>query len=76
MLTYNVCLNCHVKFFDRIFLIDLIRLPLSQIDVILGMDWLSSNHVLLNCIDKTLVFDDSRVSKDMMFMSANQVVTL
>jgi len=76
MLTSNVCLNCHVEIFDRIFLIDLIRLPLSQIDVILGMDWLSSNHVLLNYFDKTLVFDDSEVSKDMMFMSANQVVTL
>jgi len=22
----------------------------------LGMDWLSSNHVLLNCHDKTLIF--------------------
>ena len=45
------------------------------IDVILGMDWLSSNHVLLNCFDKTVVFDGSGVSKDMMFISANQVVT-
>ena len=59
----------------RIFLIDLICLPLSQIDVIFGMDWLSSNHVLLNCFDKSVVFDDSRVSEDMMFISANQVVT-
>ena len=39
------------------------------------MDWLSSNHVLLNCFDKNVVFDDSRVTKDMMFISANQVVT-
>ena len=53
----------------------MICLPLSQIDVILGMDWLSSNHVLLNCFDKSVVFDDSGVSKDMMFISANQVVT-
>ena len=56
-------------------MIDLICLPLSQIDVILGMNWLSSNHVLLNCFDKSVVFDDSRVSEDMMFISANQVVT-
>ena len=39
------------------------------------MDWLSSNHVLLNCFDKTVVFNDFGMSKDMMFTSANQVVT-
>ena len=39
------------------------------------MDWLSSNNVLLNCFDKSVVFDDSGVSKDMMFIFANQVVT-
>ena len=68
MLTSNVCLDCPVKIFGRTFLIDLICLPLSQIDVILGMDWLSSNHVLLNYFDKTVAFDDSGVSKDMMFI--------
>ena len=74
-LTSYVCLDCLVKIPSKTFLIDLICLPLSQIDVILGMDWLSSNHVLLNCFDKIVVFDDSGVSKDMMFISANQVVT-
>jgi len=39
------------------------------------MDWLSSNHVLLNYFDKTVVLDNSGVSKDMIFISANQVVT-
>jgi len=75
VLTSNACLNCPVEIFGRTFLIDLICLPLSQIDVILGMDWLSSNHVLLNFFDKTVVFDDSGVSKDRMFISTNQVVT-
>ena len=75
VLTSNVCLNCPVEISGRTFLIDLICLPLSQIDVILGMDWLSSNHVLLNYFDKTVVFDDSGVSKDIMFISANQVMT-
>ena len=70
-----MCLNCPVEISGRTFVIDLICLPLSQIDVILGMDWLSSNHVLLNCFDKTVVFDGSGVSKDMMFISANQVMT-
>ena len=75
MLTSNVCLNCRVEISGRTFLIDLICLPLSQIDVILGMDWLSSNHVLLNYFDKTMMFDDSGVSKNEMFISANQVLT-
>ncbi|KAL5159033.1 hypothetical protein HKD37_15G043397 [Glycine soja] len=75
VLTSDVCLNCPMEISGRTFLIDLICLPLSQIDVILGMDWLSSNNVLLNCFDKSVVFDDSGVSKDMMFISANQVVT-
>ena len=38
VLTSDVCLNCLVEIFGRKFLIDLICLPLSQIDVILGMD--------------------------------------
>jgi len=75
VLTSNVCLNCPVEIFGRTFLIDLISLPLRQIDLILGMDWLSSNQVLLNCFDITVVFDDSGVSKDGMFISANQVMT-
>ena len=29
----------------------------------------------MNCFDKSVVFDDSGVSKDMMFISANQVMT-
>jgi len=75
VLTSDVCLNYPMEISGRTFLIDLICFPLSQIDVILGMDWLSSNLVLLKCFDKSVVFDDSRVSKDMMLISANQVVT-
>jgi len=75
MSTSHVCLNCPMEISGTTFLIDLICLPFSQIDVILGIDWLSSNHVLLNCFDKIVVFDDSGVSKDRMFISTNQVVT-
>ena len=38
------------------------------------MDWLSSNHVLLNCFEQKVIFDDSRVIRDEMFISANQVI--
>ena len=73
VLTSDVCLQCPVLISDRQFLIDLVVLPLSQIDVILGMDWLSSNHVLLNCFEKSIVFPESGVSEGDMFLSANQV---
>jgi len=38
LLTSDVCLDCPVEISGRTVLIDLICLPLSQIDVILGMD--------------------------------------
>ncbi|PNY16525.1 retrotransposon-related protein [Trifolium pratense] len=57
-----VCLNCPIVIHDRQYLVDLICLPLKQLDVILGMDWLSSNHILLDCAHKTLVFPDSENS--------------
>ncbi|XP_006584218.1 uncharacterized protein [Glycine max] len=45
----------------------------SDIDVILGMDWLSSNHVLLNYCEKSVVFLEFGVSEGDMFLSANLV---
>ena len=38
VLTFDVCLQCLVLISDRQFLIYLVVLPLSQMDVILGMD--------------------------------------
>ncbi|XP_050916550.1 uncharacterized protein LOC127131679 [Lathyrus oleraceus] len=40
----------------RDFEVDLVCLPLSQIDVILGMDWLRANHVYINCFAKAVPF--------------------
>nr|KYP31810.1 hypothetical protein KK1_047687 [Cajanus cajan] len=56
----KVCLDCLIFIGDRKFLVNLICLPLSQLDVILGMDWLSSNHVLLNCAEKSIMFSNSK----------------
>ena len=75
VLTSDVCLRCPVSISERQFLIDLIALPLSQIDVILGMDWLSSNHVLLNCFEKTVVIPESGTSESDEFLSAKRVMT-
>nr|KYP38454.1 hypothetical protein KK1_040312 [Cajanus cajan] len=71
--TSDVCLKCPLIIDGRDFMVDLICLPLSQLDVILGMDWLSSNHLLLNCVDKYIIFGDpiEKVSKD--YLTANQV---
>ncbi|XP_027347981.1 uncharacterized protein LOC113859391 [Abrus precatorius] len=51
-----VCLGCFVMVHGRDFKVDLICLPLSQLDVILGMDWLAANHVLLDYREKSLIF--------------------
>nr|KYP59642.1 hypothetical protein KK1_015078 [Cajanus cajan] len=56
----KVCLDCPLFINDRKFLVNLICLPLSQLDVILGMDWLSSNHVLLNYAEKSVMFSNSK----------------
>lgn len=53
--TSLVCLRCHLSMFDRDFEIDLVCLPLSGMDVILGMNWLEYNHVLINCLVKRCV---------------------
>ncbi|XP_014627921.1 uncharacterized protein [Glycine max] len=50
-----------------------LRLEVKQ--AVNNQDQLSFNHVLLNYFDKTVVFDDFGVSKDRMFISANQFVT-
>lgn len=57
--TSRICLNCVLTLRDRKFVVNLICLSLSDIDVILGMDWLSSNQILLDCASKTLKFPEA-----------------
>ncbi|XP_027357514.1 uncharacterized protein LOC113866916 [Abrus precatorius] len=59
VVTSWVCLGCAIMVHGREFEVDLICLPISQLDVILGMDWLAANHVLLDCREKTLIFGAS-----------------
>ncbi|XP_027357212.1 uncharacterized protein LOC113866592 [Abrus precatorius] len=59
VVTSWVCLGYAIMVHGRKFEVDLICLPLSQLDVILGMDWLAANHVLLDCREKTLIFGAS-----------------
>lgn len=44
--TSSMYLNCPVIIFGRDFGMDVVYLSLSQLDVILGMNWLEFNHVL------------------------------
>ncbi|XP_058773232.1 uncharacterized protein LOC131647346 [Vicia villosa] len=54
--TYLVCLKCPLSIFDRDFAIDLVCLPLSGLDVILGMNWLEYKYVHINCYKKSVRF--------------------
>ncbi|XP_050909297.1 uncharacterized protein LOC127123080 [Lathyrus oleraceus] len=54
-----ICENCSLLVNGRIFLIDLICLPLKKVDVVLGMDWLSSNSVFIGCEEKLIITPSS-----------------
>ena len=56
VLTSTVCLNCLVVFDHYTSTVDLIYMPMTGIDIILGMNWLSVNHVLLYCHNMTIRF--------------------
>src|ERR1044072_5243396 len=58
----TTCFQCPLIFENRKFLVNLVCLELVQLDVILGMDWLSLHHVLLDCTNKIVMFLDSGVS--------------
>ena len=46
--------NCPLLIHDREFSIDLITLPFHELDLILGMDWLSKHRAIVDC-DKKIV---------------------
>ena len=53
--TCHCCLNCLFQIDGRSFVVNLICLLLSGLDLILGVDWLSSNHAMINCFEKSVV---------------------
>ncbi|GAU45290.1 hypothetical protein TSUD_327480 [Trifolium subterraneum] len=66
VVTRLVCRNCPVSVFGRHFDMDLVCIPLSGIDVILGMNWLVFNQVHINCCEKTVIFPKSEGSLSLM----------
>ncbi|XP_058742378.1 uncharacterized protein LOC131614856 [Vicia villosa] len=54
--TSLVCENCPVSIFSKDFTVDLICLPMHELNVVLGMDWLMSNRVHIDCYQKLVRF--------------------
>ena len=57
--TSSLCARCPVEVEGRRYKVNLICLPLQDLEVILGMDWLSANHILIDYREKRLLFPDS-----------------
>ena len=47
--TSHVCLNCVIHFSETCTTLDLLCLLTHNIDIIIGVDWLSLNHAFLDC---------------------------
>lgn len=54
--TSIACIRCPIEVEGRQFKLNLICLPLQDLEVILGMDWLAVNHILIDCGEKRLIF--------------------
>src|SRR5262249_31724390 len=57
--TVLVCymyLTCVIEIENRKLLVDLIELPVLEINVILGMDWLFAHHAHIDCHRKRIEF--------------------
>ncbi|XP_058726516.1 uncharacterized protein LOC131597874 [Vicia villosa] len=71
--TSFVCKGCPLTIFDKSFMMDLVCLPLHQIDVILGMNWLDFNYVHIKCYNKTLRFPKFGDNGENLLLTAKQV---
>ncbi|XP_047149649.1 uncharacterized protein LOC124821762 [Vigna umbellata] len=56
VLTSSICVGCPIEVAGHKSKVNLVCLPLKGLDVILGMDWLSDNHALIDCGCQKVVF--------------------
>ncbi|XP_058745963.1 uncharacterized protein LOC131618823 [Vicia villosa] len=63
--TSFACLNYPVDIFGRKFGMELVCLPLEQLDVIRGMNWMEFNRVHINCFTKTVIFPEESSVEDL-----------
>jgi len=57
--TNLACVGCLMEVEVKRFKVNLVSLPLEGLEVILGMDWLSTNHVVLDCGRRKIVFPET-----------------
>jgi len=69
--TSTVCTKCFIEVEGRKYMINLIYLPLEELDVILGMDWLFANHILIDYNEKKMLFPS--LEDEDLLMSSQQV---
>ena len=69
--TTSMCGECSMEVEGRRYKVNLICLPMEGLDMILGMDWLASNHVVIDCGQRRVVFPDTEGLK---LISSNQAV--
>jgi len=74
--TSLVCLKCPLSIFCRDFTVDLVCLPFSGMDVILGMNWLEFNYVHINCFSKTVRFSSADEEGETEFLTTKQLKQL
>ncbi|XP_052734044.1 uncharacterized protein LOC128196602 [Vigna angularis] len=56
--TSTMCVRCPIEVEGRRYKVNLICLPLKDLEVILGMDWLNTNRILIDCGAKELIFPE------------------
>jgi len=56
--TSSVCVGCSMEVASRRFKVNLVCLSLEGLNVILGMNWLSNNHIIIDCGRRSLVFPE------------------
>lgn len=61
VLTSYACIDCSLILENKIFIVTLICLPLVNVDIILGMDWLSENNIVVDCFKKIIYFPGSHM---------------
>jgi len=69
--TSSLCARCPVEVEGRRYKVNLICLPLQELEVILGMDWLFANRILIDYREKRLLFSDS---EELELVSTQRVV--
>jgi len=71
--TTSMCVGCSMDVAGRKFKVNLICLLMEGLDMILSMDWLASNHIVIDCGQRRVVFPDA---EGLELISSNQALIL